>query len=471
MSATAAPTVTTSAGVVRGARADSGVRSFRGIPYAASTAGRHRFAPPRPAQPWTGERDATTPGPVCPQPPRPFSEWAHGPLPESSDDCLSLNVWAPAAGGSHPVFVFIHGGGWALGWGSNPLLDGTHLAQAIDAVIVTFNYRLGALGWLYHPDLATDDTAAIGNWGLLDQLAALRWVAENIAAFGGDPARVTLAGESAGAGSALHLLAHPDATGLFARVVAQSPPLHELVIDAGRGVMWTDALTARLGSIEQLRTVPADRIVTTSEELLSDPAFRGTRGGAMPIVDPASLPVDPARAPQARLEVPVLIGTNHDEGTFFFRAGGRRLDPDDERLTGMVAHLAHTEQPQTLIDAARAAGARDNNDVLCAVITEAWFAGPVKRWSEARAQAGGRVWPYRIDQPSAEDDLGATHSLSVPLLFASWKDGGVPLRLAGDGPDTVHTSEAMARDWRAFVHGEAMRASTLTEPVVYGSPR
>jgi para-nitrobenzyl esterase len=469
VTSTAAPTVTTTAGVVRGARAASGVRSFRGIPYAASTAGHRRFAPPQPPQTWSGERDAVDPGPVCPQPPRPFSEWAHGPLPDSSDDCLNLNVWTPPGDGPHPVFVFIHGGGWALGWGSNPLLDGTHLAKAIDAVIVTLNYRLGALGWLYHPDLATEAPGPIGNWGLLDQLAALRWVAENIAAFGGDSARVTLAGESAGAGSALHLLAHPDAAGLFARVIAQSPPMHELVIDAQRGLTWTDALVARLGSIEQLRAAPPDQIVSTSEELLSDPAFRGTRGGAMPIVDPASLPIDPAQAPEVRLRVPVLIGTNHDEGTFFFRAGGRRLDPDDERLTEMVAHLAHTDQPRALIDAARAAGARDNNDVLCAVITEAWFAGPTKRWSDARAHAGGSVWRYRIDQPSAEDALGATHSLSVPLLFASWKDGGVPLRLAGDGPDTARTSQAMARDWRSFVHGEATRSPGL-EPVVYGSP-
>jgi para-nitrobenzyl esterase len=365
------------------------------------------------------------------------------------------------------VFVFIHGGGWALGWGSNPLLDGTHLAAALDAVVVTINYRLGALGWLYHPELAPHDGAPTGNWGLLDQLAALRWVAENIAAFGGDPARVTLAGESAGAGSALHLLAHPEASGLFARVVAQSPPLHELVIDADRGVRWTEALIDRLGSIQRMRTVPADTIVATGEDLLTDPAFRGTRGGAMPIVDPASLPVDPARAPDSRIEVPVLIGTSRDEGTFFFRAGGRRLDPDDARLTEMVTHLAHTDDPGTLIDAARAAGARDNNDVLCAVVTEAWFAGPVARWSTARAEAGGTVYRYRIDQPAAEEDLGATHSLSVPLLFGSWRDGGVARRLAGDGSGTAHTTEAIQRDWRAFVHGEAL---STDDTAVYGVP-
>jgi para-nitrobenzyl esterase len=446
------------------------VQAHLGIPYAASTAGEHRFAPPRPADPWSGERDATAPGPVCPQPPRPFSEWAHGPLTETSEDCLSVNVWAPPGDGPHPVLVFLHGGGWALGWGSNALLDGTHLAAALDAVVVTLNYRLGALGWLYHPDLATTPGAPIGNWGLLDQLQALRWVADNIAAFGGDPGRVTLGGESAGAGSALHLLAHPDATALFTRVIAQSPPLHELVIDPRRGRQWSEALAQRLtedGDVAGLRHATATQIVTTSEELLTDPAFRGTRGGAMPILDPASLPTDPAQAPEARLDIPVLIGTSADEGTFFFRAGGRRLDPDDQRLAEMVAHLAHTDDPQALIADAKTLGATTNNDVLCRVVTEAWFAGPVARWSTARAQAGGTVHRYRIEQPAAEDDLGATHSLSVPLLFGSWRDGGVARRLAGDGPATAQTTEAMQRDWRAFVHGEALGSDTA----FYGTAR
>jgi para-nitrobenzyl esterase len=366
--------------------------------------------------------------------------------------------------------VFIHGGGWALGWGSNALLDGTHLAAALDAVVVTLNYRLGALGWLYHPDLAAAPGAPIGNWGLLDQLQALRWVAENIAAFGGDPGRVTLGGESAGAGSALHLLAHPGATALFTRVIAQSPPLHELVIDAERGQWWSEALAEHLtagAGVVGLRDVPAAEIVATSEELLADPAFRGTRGGAMPIVDPGSLPADPAQAPEARLDVPVLIGTSADEGTFFFRAGGRRLDPDDARLAEMVAHLAHADDPQALIADARHQGATDNNDVLCRVVTEAWFAGPVQRWSMARARAGGTVHRYRIEQPAAEADLGATHSLSVPLLFGTWRDGGVARRLAGDGPGTAQTTEAIQRDWRAFVHGDPLGSGTL----VYGTTR
>jgi para-nitrobenzyl esterase len=192
----------------------------------------------------------------------------------------------------------------------------------------------------------------------------------------------------------------------------------------------------------------------------------------MPILDPRTLPVDPASAAAVRPQLPVLIGTNADEGTFFFRAGGRRADPDDERLAQMVAHLAHTGEPERLIEQARGAGHADNNDVLCVIVTEAWFAGPVRRWSDARAAAGGVVHRYRIDQPSAEDDLGATHSLSVPLLFASWRDGGVPERLAGNGPGTAAVSAAIQADWGRFIHGHALPWPALTpdaEPlVVYG---
>jgi para-nitrobenzyl esterase len=419
---------------------------------------------------------------VCPQPARPFSEWAHGPLPATGDDCLTVNVWAPPDDGPHPVLVFLHGGGWALGWGSNPLLDGTHLAPALGAVIVTLNYRLGSLGWLWHPELAGEPGRPCGNWGMLDQLAALRWVAANIAAFGGDPDRITLAGESAGAGSVLHLLCDPAAEGLFTRAIAQSPPLHELVIDSARGRAWTEALAQRLAPdaaggvadrLEAARRLPGQAIVDAHEELLGDPAFRGTRGGAMPIVDPASLPADPAATAERRLDVPVLIGTNRDEGTFFFRAGGRRADPDDDRLAEMVAHVTHAQDPWALIESQRAAGRSENNDILCALVTQAWFTGPVTRWSAARAAAGGDVHRYRIDHPAAEDDLGATHSLSVPLLFASWRDGGVPQRLAGASEQTAAVSAAIAADWRAFVHGEtlgwpALGADGEAPVVVYG---
>ena len=290
-------------------------------------------------------------------------------------------------------------GRWA--GGATRCSTAVHLARALDAVVITINYRLGSLGWLWHPALAAGPDAAQGNWGLLDQVAALRWVAAHAAGFGGDPARVTVAGESAGAGSVLHLLGHPAATALFQRAIAQSPPLHELVIDAERGRAWTVALCEQLGcgsdvaaALPRLRELDADRIVAAQEELLAG-AFRGTRGGAMPILDAPSLPADPARAPEAGIDVPLLTGTNHDEGTFFFRAGGRRLDPSEPELETMVARLAHSDDPAGLIAATRETLSEQGrptsaNDVICATVTEAWFAAPGRRYARARAAAGGR---------------------------------------------------------------------------------
>ena len=482
------PAVSVAGGELRGRRSDElGTEAFYAIPYAAAPTGPLRWAAPQAPLPWAGVRDASGPGPVCPQPARPFSQWAHGPLAATGEDSLTLNLWRPVSSppaSGRPVLVFIHGGGWALGWGSNPLLDGRHLARELDAIVVTFNYRLGSLGWMRHPALGAEPGSPTGNWGLLDQLAVLGWIAEHAAAFGGDPTRVTLAGESAGAGSVLHLLGQPAADALFSRAIAQSPPLHELVIDPARGEEWTVALCEQLGlgrdvglALPALRALPADTIVEAQEALLAA-GFRGTRGGAMPIVDPPSLPADPAASPGARAGVPMLIGTNADEGTFFFRAAGRRAEPQGPELEAMVARLAHTEAPAALIadtrERLRAAGRPDTvNDIVCAVATEAWFAGPGRRYAAERAAAGAQVHRYRIDHRSPDGDLGAVHSISVPLLFGSWREGGVAARLAGDGPGTAAVTAAIDDDWRRFVHGESLGFDPVgddgrAQVVVYG---
>jgi para-nitrobenzyl esterase len=483
------PIVALAGGELRGFQVDDEVEAFLGIPYAAPPSGELRWAPPEPAAPWTGVRDASAFGSVCPQPARPFSEWAHGPLAPTDEDSLTVNVWRPRSAVARPVLVFVHGGGWAIGWGSNALLDGRHLAAALDAVIVTLNYRLGSLGWLYHPALAAAPDAPAGNWGLTDQIAALRWVHDNIAHFGGDPGRVTLGGESAGAGSVLHLIGQPDAGGLFEAAITVSPPLHELVVDRALGERWTSALTAALGlgedvaaALPALRALPADAIVAAQEQLLAG-EFKGGRGGALPIAEPGSLPADPATAPGLAPQIPLLIGSNAQEGTFFFRAGGRRVDPGPEQLQVMVARIAHAAPAAVagLIGEAQDRLAAEGvaqptaNDVLCTVVTEAWFAGPVRRYAAARAAAGATVHRYRIEHPSPDpDDLGALHTISVPLLFGSWRQGGVPRRLAGDGPRTAAVTAAMQADVRRFVHGQELGWQAVAdggpaEEVVYGA--
>jgi para-nitrobenzyl esterase len=442
-------------GALGGERAGD-VDRFLGIPYAAAPTGAGRWAPPAPAPAWTGVREATSAGPAPPQPERPINEWFHGPL-AATDEArgLTLNVFAPRGEGARPVLVWLHGGGWAVGWGSAPIFDGTDLAAALDAVVVTVNYRLGSLGWLHHPALE----APHGDWGFLDQALALRWVRDRIADFGGDPARVTLAGQSAGAGSALHLLVSGPGEDLFARAIAMSPPLGEAVVPAAVAVEWAEALGERLVGgfdIEAMRAVPAGEVVAAHEELLADPRFRGTRGGAMPIAVPGAIEIDPLEAPTARRDIPVMIGNTADEATFLFRAAGRYLDPDEEQLSAIVAHQRDVADAATAIASYRE---RDpdasNNELLCRIVTDKLFAEPVAAWSTARAAAGGEVYRYRVEQTGPDESLGATHAIDVPLLFGTYATVPNARAVSGDGPNAAAASAALQGACRAFVHGDA----------------
>ena len=325
LSASDQPTVNTRNGSVAGTHgSDASVAVFRGIPYAAPPVGNLRFAPPaRPAS-WTGVRDATMFGANCPQnivterKPWTHEFMAHGPV---SEDCLFLNVWTPAVGARQklPVYVYLHGGGFNEGSGSIAVYDGEGLARK-GVVVVTVNYRLGALGFLAHPELTRESPhRASGNYGLLDQIAALQWVRDNIAAFGGDPARVTLGGQSAGAMSVISLIASPLAKGLFQRAAIESgllaPVGTQLLADAEKE---GEAFAAIKGasSLASLRAMPVG-------QLAARPAPPTAGGGPppaalafRPIVDGYVLrdAIDAVLAKGAQNDVPVLIGFNADEG-------------------------------------------------------------------------------------------------------------------------------------------------------------
>jgi para-nitrobenzyl esterase len=440
------PVVETAAGALAGVRGPGGLE-FLGIPYARA----ERFAAPAAAERWTGVRDAAHHGLAAPQPDRQVARFTHGAIPATGEDCLNLNVYTPSlADGDRPVMVWLHGGGFAIGHAGASLYHGSRLAAAADAVVVTVNYRLGSLGWLFHPALAGDAAAPAGNWGLLDQIAALEWVRENIAAFGGDPSRVAVAGQSAGALCAIDLLAAPRAAGLFTRAILQSPPLGDVVQAPEAASRWADALSGAAGASsfdpERLRALPAKRIVALHEELLERPGYRGTRGGALPTIDPGSLPTSASANPGESPQVDVLIGHTADEGTFFFDAPWRGA-PSPERVPDIVAHLCPGEDPHDVLE--RYGGE------LVAIATEAIVAGPLARWSDARAAAGARVYRYRIDHPGAGPQLRATHTVEVPLLFGTWNDGGPGERLGGQAPGAQPVAEALVRVWGSFLHGDS----------------
>jgi para-nitrobenzyl esterase len=370
--------------------------AYLGIPYAKAA----RFGPPEPVT-WAGEREAFAPGPPAPQPKRPISEFAHGVTPPGAEDCLTLNVWAPREPGPWPVLVWAIGGGWTIGWAGSSIYDGAALAAAAGVVVVNFTYRLGSLGW------------AGGNWGLLDHVAVLEWVRENIAAFGGDPARVTLGGQSAGAANVADLLVCPAAGGLFSRAILHSPPLPEAAHDPARGARWAADLWARVAP-----DAPAGEIVAAHEALLREGEWKGTRGAAWPTLDERTLPVSPLDAPDARLDVPVLVGTTRDEATFLFRTAGR--DAPDEQ---------------------------------CRRVTEELFTAPTRRWARSRAAAGGEVHLFRLDHASPDPRLGALHTIDVPLLFGTFRTSEVARHYVDDDARTREVSEAMQRAWGRFLHG------------------
>jgi para-nitrobenzyl esterase len=450
-------------GQVRGDDA-AGVARFLGVPYAAAPFGEHRMAPPQPVVPWDGTRDATAYGPTCPKgdyPPQ------YQPLlPEQvipGEECLNLNVWTPtsAVGGDAdlPVLVWIHGGSFMNGSGSVLEYDGTSFAR--DGVVcVTINYRLGAEGFLYTEEDAARGTA---NLGLQDQVAALRWVQDNIAAFGGDPARVTVAGESAGAMSVTTLLAMPSARGLFSQAITQSgAAAHTLTPEIGLAV--TRTLAAALGvepTREAIAGVGLATLVGAASDLVvevqtvPDPAKWGSLALSLlpfaPVVDGTVLDTHPLEAFAAgtSADVPVLVGSNREESRLFLVAPGAIDFVDEPTLVGGAA--AYGLPPLGLELYRKNRPDASPGDVMAAVVTDWFFAVPAIRHAEAREAGGGTTWAYRFDRPSVADNhgLGACHAVEIPFVFDNiGLDQSKPL--IGDTPSQAVADAAHAA-WVAFV--------------------
>ena len=234
--------------------------AFLGIPFAAPPVGPLRYCPPRPAAAWPGLRDATAPGAAPIQTLAAAAAWLYDSAEPQSEDCLYLNVWTPALAGRRPVMVWLHGGAWRTGHGAVAATNGAALAVRGDVVVVTCNYRLGVLGWLAHPDLTDAQTGVAANWGLQDQLAALRWVRDNIAAFGGNPDNVTLFGQSAGGSSVASIAQNPANAGLFHKLIIQSGSLHgaPAFADQVTAARYAETLARRLDTtVAGLRDMPA----------------------------------------------------------------------------------------------------------------------------------------------------------------------------------------------------------------------
>jgi para-nitrobenzyl esterase len=445
--------VETSTGKLRGEQR-RGVIAFRGIPYAAPPLAALRWRPPAPAPPWAGVRDALVSGPGAPQRGATlggaFSRIA-GPA-ALSEDCLTLDVVTPGADGARrPVLVWIHGGAFVMGAGSAILYQGAGLARRGDVVVVTINYRLGALGFLALGDVAPGFDA---NLGLRDQLAALRWVRENIAAFGGDPENVTVFGESAGGMSVGALLGTPSAGGLFARAIAQSGAAHNTTSREGAARVartFLEALGLAPGEAERLRELPVATLLDAQFKAVMKLGL--THGGLpfQPSVDGDVLPEHPldAVASGRARGVPLLLGTNRDEWNMFLLADRKARAMDEaalrrryERSLGAeLAEHAHTTYGEALPKTSP-------RTRWSAYQTHRVFTAPAERLAELQAPHAP-VYSYLFSwaPPLLRRQVGACHGIEVPLVFGSYRHPLVRgLYLGG----ASGVSKTMQRAWLAF---------------------
>jgi para-nitrobenzyl esterase len=432
------------AGSLRGLAGD-GVTVFRGVPYATA----RRFAPPERAAAWAGVREATAHGPIAPQP-RSRLAAAMGDFSRPQDeDCLTLTIATPGVdAGRRPVIVWLHGGAYLSGAGSLDWYDGSVLARDGDAVVVGVNYRLGALGFLHLPGVAE------GNMGLLDMVAALEWVRDHIAAFGGDPARVTLMGQSAGAHAIMCLLTMPATAGLFRRAILQSAPPSMSPLTGERAAEYGGFLAGLLGTdAAGLADVAVGRLVAAQMEVARGIARFGD-------ITPPFVPVGDALAEPRRFVaaaahaagergVDLVIGTTREEMGAFFAADPAMAEPDPAAVAARFAALAGDPAAIELYRRRRPGGSVA--ELLGDLVTDHMFLFPSLLLADAATAAGRSAWVYQFDWAPPGNRFRACHCLELPFVFGNpgaWADAAM---LEGHDPAVVAALSAAIRSaWTGF---------------------
>jgi para-nitrobenzyl esterase len=450
----------TAHGRVRGADV-AGIKTFQGIPYGASTAGKNRFMPPVAPAEWTGVRDALQYGHSAPQrepgvqPASSGLSVAAASLPPEGEDCLVLNVWTPAVGDGRkrPVMLWCHGGGFATGSGSSPGTDGTNLARRGDVVVVSINHRLNVLGFTYLGDLGGADFAQSGDVGMLDIVRALGWVRDNIAEFGGDPGNVTVFGQSGGGRKVATLLAMPAAKGLFHRAIIESGATIKLV-ERDQAARVARELIAQLGvreasAIRELQALPVDRIMAAYFATVRSMDVDQMTMGFSPTVDGSAVPHHPFHptASDVSPDVPLMIGSTRteltssaDEAAFALTDDGMRARIDT--LLGSAA--------AGVIDVYRKANPDASpSDLYFLIASDRQYSAPVMKIAERRAALGrGPVYLYyfRWESPLDGGRLKSPHTIEIPFVF----DNVRTARLTRDAPEAPALADKVSGAWIAF---------------------
>ncbi|MGW1785371.1 carboxylesterase/lipase family protein [Streptomyces sp. NPDC002143] len=444
-----------SQGRLAGRAEGDGGSVFAGIPFAEAPVGPLRFRPSRPPRPWEGVRDATAFRASPAQNPDPWSP----PHAVYDEDCLHVNVWTPDVHGHRQVMVWIYGGAFEAGSAVPPATDGQRLTRGGDVVVVTFNYRVGALGFLDLTGIGGEPWSGSVNLGLKDQVAALRWVRRNIARFGGDPGNVCVFGSSAGASSVGCLLAMPAARGLFRRAMLMSPPVARIYSSATAHRLAADLLdTVGVRRPEQLLDVPVERLLAAQTKIVpADMGARSLPGGRSwgPVLDGTVLPRTPVQAAEAgdTAGVPLLIGANRDEMLAAEAFGQPGTTPPTagalyDEIVGAVGEAAARD----LLNAYRAAEPDATTTRLrLRFLGDHLYRVPAARLAEAHTRAGGTAYRYLFaaDLP----DVGPSHGMEVALVFGDHDSDANPLApLYRQWPDSAALGRQMMTAWSAFAH-------------------
>jgi para-nitrobenzyl esterase len=470
--------VSTIHGPVRGYR-DGGLQIFKGLRYAAPPVGARRFAPPAKPAPWTAPADAvalaapaiqvgvppgeTTGGRSAGDPPAPGQ-------PGTDEDCLYINVWTPGLTGQRPVMVWLHGGGFANGSGGAAMYDGAALATRGGVVTVTVNHRLNVFGYLHLAEHGGHPSS--GEAGMLDIVAVLEWVRDNIAAFGGDPANVTIFGESGGGFKVSILLAMPAAKGLFHRAIIQSGPglraiSREMAVKNAQALF--DQLGLKRGELSKLQALPAAAI----QEAAAKAATGGPMGGYSPCIDGTALPRDPFHpdAPAISADVPVLIGTNKDEATLFLLGDPRFGEYTEEEMHKRIKQAAG-DRAEALLAACREAFPDYSPSHLTSAVQTAnmMWGGSVTLASLKAAQKGAPVFMYLLawETPVSRGRLRSPHALEIPMVFDNIEKAR---NFMGRGDDPQILAEQMSEAWLAFARTGNPSTPALPDWPAYDTER